>query len=125
MTKFVAHDENNEASLGDRVEIEECRPHSATKRWRLIRVIAQVDVVASTEAPEVISETDVPLADTVDDATDSDDDVATETSEAPTDETGEAESPDEAVSDDSEQPVDAQVEDTVSTSPTVQEDKPS
>lgn len=59
VTKFVAHDENNEASLGDRVEIEECRPYSATKRWRLIRVIAQVDVVASTEAPEVISETDV------------------------------------------------------------------
>lgn len=67
VTKFVAHDENNEASIGDRVEIEECRPYSATKRWRLRRIIAQVDVVASTEAPEVISETDVPLDDTVDD----------------------------------------------------------
>ena len=125
VTKFVAHDENNEASLGDRVEIEECRPHSATKRWRLIRVIAQVDVVASTEAPEVISETDVPLADTVDDATDTDDNVATEASEDPSDETVDAESPDESVSADSEQPLDAQVEDAVSTPPAVQEDKPS
>lgn len=64
VTKFVAHDENNDASIGDRVEIEECRPYSATKRWRLIRVIAQVDVVSSTEAPEAISETDVPDEDT-------------------------------------------------------------
>lgn len=125
MTKFVAHDENNEASLGDRVEIEECRPHSATKRWRLIRVIAQVDVVASTEAPEVISETDVPLADAVDDATDSDDDVATEASEDPSDETVDVESPDEAVSADSEQPVVAQVDDGAPEPPAEQEDKPS
>lgn len=60
ITKFVAHDEHNEASIGDRVEIEECRPYSATKRWRLCRVIAQVDVVIGTEAPEAISESDVP-----------------------------------------------------------------
>ena len=60
ITKFVAHDEHNEASIGDRVEIEECRPYSATKRWRLCRVIAQVDVVTGTEAPEAVSESDVP-----------------------------------------------------------------
>ena len=59
ITKFVAHDEHNEASIGDRVEIEECRPYSATKRWRLCRVIAQVDVVTGTEAPEAVSESDV------------------------------------------------------------------
>lgn len=68
ITKFVAHDEHNEASIGDRVEIEECRPYSATKRWRLCRIIAQVDVVTGTEAPEVISESDVqteePVAET-------------------------------------------------------------
>lgn len=78
VTKFVAHDENNDASIGDRVEIEECRPYSATKRWRLIRVIAQVDVVSSTEAPEAISETDVPAEDTTETEATIEDTVAEE-----------------------------------------------
>jgi small subunit ribosomal protein S17 len=39
--KFKAHDEANEARVGDTVEIEESRPLSATKRWRLIRVISR------------------------------------------------------------------------------------
>ena len=86
VTKFVAHDENNEASVGDRVEIEECRPYSATKRWRLIRIIAQVDVVTSTEAPEAVSETDVPLDDSADAATETEDDTESEASEAPSEE---------------------------------------
>jgi small subunit ribosomal protein S17 len=38
-TKFKAHDELNDAHTGDTVEIEESRPLSATKRWRLIRVV--------------------------------------------------------------------------------------
>src|SRR5215212_6304342 len=38
-TKFKAHDEANDAHVGDTVEIEESRPLSATKRWRLIRVV--------------------------------------------------------------------------------------
>ena len=38
-TKFKAHDENNEASVGDTVLIEESRPLSATKRWRLVDII--------------------------------------------------------------------------------------
>jgi small subunit ribosomal protein S17 len=38
-TKFKAHDENNDAAVGDTVLIEESRPLSATKRWRLIEVI--------------------------------------------------------------------------------------
>jgi small subunit ribosomal protein S17 len=38
-TKFKAHDEANEARVGDRVLIEESRPLSATKRWRLIEVV--------------------------------------------------------------------------------------
>ncbi len=33
--KYMAHDENNAAGLGDQVVIEECRPMSARKRWRL------------------------------------------------------------------------------------------
>ena len=38
-TKYHAHDENNEAGIGDRVEIMECRPLSKLKRWRLVRVV--------------------------------------------------------------------------------------
>jgi small subunit ribosomal protein S17 len=38
-TKFKAHDEANEAHVGDTVRIEESRPLSATKRWRLVEVI--------------------------------------------------------------------------------------
>ncbi len=37
--KFHAHDENNEAGLGDTVLIMETRPLSKMKRWRLIRVV--------------------------------------------------------------------------------------
>jgi len=39
-TKFKAHDEENEARIGDTVLIEESRPLSATKRWRLVSVVA-------------------------------------------------------------------------------------
>ena len=38
-TKLKAHDENNEAGEGDLVEIMETRPLSATKRWRLVRIV--------------------------------------------------------------------------------------
>ena len=38
-TKFKAHDEENEARIGDTVLIEESRPLSATKRWRLASVV--------------------------------------------------------------------------------------
>lgn len=38
-TKLNAHDENNECGQGDLVVIEECRPLSKTKSWRLIRVV--------------------------------------------------------------------------------------
>ena len=37
--KFYAHDEKNEAKIGDRVRIQECRPLSKTKRWRLVEVV--------------------------------------------------------------------------------------
>ncbi len=38
-TKLKAHDELNEAGVGDRVRVMETRPTSATKRWRLIEII--------------------------------------------------------------------------------------
>jgi len=38
-TRFHAHDEANECNEGDIVEIEETRPISKTKNWRLLRVV--------------------------------------------------------------------------------------
>ena len=38
-TKVKAHDETNDAHVGDTVLIEESRPLSATKRWRLVRIV--------------------------------------------------------------------------------------
>lgn len=37
--KFMAHDENGEAGVGDKVEIMETRPLSKNKRWRLTAII--------------------------------------------------------------------------------------
>ena len=41
-TKFHAHDEKNECSIGDMVKIMETRPLSKTKRWRLVEVVEKV-----------------------------------------------------------------------------------
>ncbi|WP_440997144.1 30S ribosomal protein S17 [Arhodomonas sp. SL1] len=38
-TKLRAHDEANECREGDWVAVEECRPYSRTKSWRLVRVL--------------------------------------------------------------------------------------
>ena len=38
-TKLLAHDENNECGEGDMVLVEECRPLSKHKSWRLVRVL--------------------------------------------------------------------------------------
>ncbi len=42
-TKLGVHDEHNQAGTGDVVEIAECRPHSKTKNWRLVRVVEKAD----------------------------------------------------------------------------------
>ena len=42
--RYKAHDEENQCRLGDRVRIEECRPISREKRWRVIEVLARGDV---------------------------------------------------------------------------------
>ena len=44
LTKFVVHDEQNSATVGDRVLIEEARPLSRTKRWRLVEILEKVDI---------------------------------------------------------------------------------
>ena len=38
-TKYKAHDEQNRAKVGDKVEITFCRPMSKTKTWRLVNVV--------------------------------------------------------------------------------------
>ena len=38
-TRFKAHDEKNEAGIGDTVKVMECRPLSKDKRWRLVEII--------------------------------------------------------------------------------------
>lgn len=38
-TKLHVHDENNECAKGDTVVIEQCRPISKTKSWRLVKVV--------------------------------------------------------------------------------------
>jgi small subunit ribosomal protein S17 len=37
--KLKAHDENNDAHIGDKVQVMETRPISKDKRWRLVEVI--------------------------------------------------------------------------------------
>jgi small subunit ribosomal protein S17 len=38
-SKLKAHDEQNECGIGDRVQIMETRPLSATKRWRVVSIV--------------------------------------------------------------------------------------
>jgi small subunit ribosomal protein S17 len=53
-TKFKAHDELNDARVGDTVQIEESRPLSATKRWRLVEVLARAG--EATPMSEIVTE---------------------------------------------------------------------
>jgi small subunit ribosomal protein S17 len=48
--KFYAHDEKNEAKVGDRVRIQETRPLSKTKRWRLVEIVERGTEVAPVAA---------------------------------------------------------------------------
>ncbi len=57
--KFKAHDENNDANIGDIVRIEETRPLSKDKRWRLVEILtasAQTPPVAEVAAADVDDE---------------------------------------------------------------------
>ena len=49
-TKFYAHDEKSEAKPGDRVRIQETRPISKLKRWRLMEVVERGEQVAPVAA---------------------------------------------------------------------------
>lgn len=43
--KFMAHDENNECRIGDRVQIEETRPLSARKHWEVTKIIEKAPIL--------------------------------------------------------------------------------
>jgi small subunit ribosomal protein S17 len=48
--KFYAHDEKSEAKIGDRVRIQETRPLSKTKCWRLVEVLEKAPAAAPIPA---------------------------------------------------------------------------
>jgi len=52
-TRFKAHDEDNEARIGDTVRIEESRPLSRTKRWRLVEIVQRA---AEGSTAEIVAE---------------------------------------------------------------------
>ena len=59
--KFKVHDEKNEAKVGDEVRIEETRPLSKDKRWRLIEILSHGRGKAADdikEAPGLVSKSD-------------------------------------------------------------------
>jgi len=47
--KFKAHDEKQEAKIGDRVRIEETRPISKDKRWQLVAVLEKRSVITESD----------------------------------------------------------------------------
>jgi small subunit ribosomal protein S17 len=55
-TKFKAHDEDNDANVGDTVLIEESRPLSATKRWRLVEVVARAGEHGHGSPADIVAE---------------------------------------------------------------------
>jgi small subunit ribosomal protein S17 len=48
--KFYAHDDKSEAKVGDIVRIEETRPLSKTKRWRLVEIVERAQETAQVSA---------------------------------------------------------------------------
>jgi small subunit ribosomal protein S17 len=42
-SRFKIHDENNEVKVGDRVLVEECRPMSKDKKWKLVSVLKKAE----------------------------------------------------------------------------------
>lgn len=64
--RFNAHDEENTCQIGDMVRIEECRPLSKTKRWRLVEIVRPGSGIVPVE--EVLAEADPNLTSTEDDS---------------------------------------------------------
>ena len=43
--KYLAHDEFDACNIGDRVLVEECRPLSKRKRWKLIKILTKSSLI--------------------------------------------------------------------------------
>lgn len=43
---YLAHDEQNKANIGDQVLLQECRPLSKKKRWKLIKIILKSSLIS-------------------------------------------------------------------------------
>jgi small subunit ribosomal protein S17 len=43
--KYLAHDELEESKIGDQVLLEECRPLSKKKRWKLVKVLSKTSLI--------------------------------------------------------------------------------
>jgi len=56
--KYIAHDEKNEARIGDKVEVIEVRPISARKRLSLVRIIEKAAIAADQTVDAVTAEKD-------------------------------------------------------------------
>jgi small subunit ribosomal protein S17 len=57
-SKFKAHDDENSARVGDTVRIEESRPLSREKRWRVVEVVARGSGLELVEAGVEMAETE-------------------------------------------------------------------
>lgn len=55
-TKYIAHDEKNEAKVGDKVEVVETRPISARKRLKLVRIIDTAAIPESARVENITKE---------------------------------------------------------------------
>ena len=52
--KYAAHDETNEARIGDTVELGETRPLSKNKRWRLLQVVTRAPLKVQAKKAEAV-----------------------------------------------------------------------
>jgi small subunit ribosomal protein S17 len=43
--KYLAHDEFDECNIGDQVLVEECRPLSKRKRWKLVKILSKSSLI--------------------------------------------------------------------------------
>ena len=66
--RFHAHDEENACQVGDMVRIEECRPLSKLKHWRLVEIVKRGSGIVPVE--EVLAEVDPDLTSTTSDEED-------------------------------------------------------
>ena len=77
--KYQAHDEANDCSIGDKVVIEECRPISKNKHWRVMQIIERREVADVQPRDIVAPPIEVP---------DLEDSIAAETDHSPGDPAG-------------------------------------